>query len=361
MRRAVIVVAAASAVFGLGAADAHAYIDGGDEACGCAPPGWNAPNGAVVSSRSSGGGPINGVITAIGEYYTHSMLSHGSANNTWVSHTTMRTPGIHMNIFGDDDVDVDELRYGWPGPAQVNMGGIYQSLYGGGSGLEAISYTSGGTAGADAADYLWYGLPHCDDVASGLCYVGAYSLQAGDYSYETEYLFLIGRKLDGVTYRHSYGVYQYADDHEVPAGDDMSDPGWAMQCSSFMAWSSSISGGPVTTSNVWPNHVISPAVYQLHDLVTDECDSGAGWFGGLFVGCSDIADQIVNCFVDFEYCDDDKSSIWKDYAAAGTAESVSPDRVIGINGHSSTGSPWEGNPQMTLQWNSGGSVCGCWF
>jgi len=39
---------------------------------------WNAPYGSVVLSRSNGG-PIRPVIVAIGEYYTHSMLSLGTS------------------------------------------------------------------------------------------------------------------------------------------------------------------------------------------------------------------------------------------------------------------------------------------
>jgi hypothetical protein len=192
--RVVAVLAVAASAYAVSPQAAYAYIDGGDEACGCTAAGWNAPNGALISSRSRGG-PVTGVIDAIGEYYTHSMISHGPGSTKWVSQTTMRTPGIYVNPFGDDQVATDELRYGYPGPAQVNMGAVYKMLYSGT--LDALKYTDGGTTGPQVADYLWYTLPSCSSVSSGLCYVGVYSLQQDDYSYSTEYLYIIGRKLNG--------------------------------------------------------------------------------------------------------------------------------------------------------------------
>ena len=56
--------------------------------CGSTAAGWNAPNGAVVFNR--GPGPIRSVMDAIGEYRTHSMLSHGPGGS--VSHATLATP-----------------------------------------------------------------------------------------------------------------------------------------------------------------------------------------------------------------------------------------------------------------------------
>lgn len=337
---------------------ARAYIDGGSKACGCSPAGWNVPNGAVISSRGTTG-PITGVIDAIGEYYTHSMLSHGPGSTKWVSHTTMKTPGVNVSIFGDDQIPVDEIRYGYPGPAQINMGGVYKSLYSGS--VDAVKWTDGGSTGAVVTDWLWYSVPSCSSVSSGPCYYVAYSQQQGSYSYSTEYVYVIGRKYNGTTYRHSYGVYQYMDDARVPEGDDMSDPGWSMECSTFVAWSMASSTGQVMTSKVYANPVIGPAAYQLHASVTGECKSGAGWFGGLFVDCPDIADQMVNCFTGFGSCNDDRASTWQSVAASRSATSISPDRIIGVNGHTGTNSPWAGKAQYDVQWNSGGQVCGCWF
>ena len=350
-------MAGIAAILVLGAKTAHAYIDGGDKACGCSPAGWNVPEGAVVSTRGSGG-PITGLITALGEYYSHSMLSHGPGSDKWVSHSTMYTPGVHVNIFGDDDMDVNELRFGYPGPAQINMGGAYKASFGSPA---AAVYTSGGTRGQQAAQYFWSGLPYCGNIESGLCYIGVYSNQDDDYSYDVEYLYIIARKQGGTVYRHSYGLYQYMNDHEVPAGDDTSDPGWAQQCSTFMAWTVAVATGQPTTSGTYPSTVLEPVALQLHDSLTNECEDGAGWFGGLFVDCEDIADQVINCFTHYDNCDDDARSIWRTVSQTQSAESVSPDRILGIHGHTNTNSAWAGKPQQQVQWNSGGSVCGCWF
>src|SRR4051794_10869105 len=46
-----------------------------DHECGMTTADWNVPNGGVVFNR--GDGPIRNVVDAIGEYRTHSMLSHG--------------------------------------------------------------------------------------------------------------------------------------------------------------------------------------------------------------------------------------------------------------------------------------------
>src|SRR3954463_7418565 len=60
--------------------------DTSDIACGSAPAGWNVPNGSIVLSRG-GEGPVTAVLDAVGEYRTHSMLSHGPGGQ--VTHETM--------------------------------------------------------------------------------------------------------------------------------------------------------------------------------------------------------------------------------------------------------------------------------
>src|SRR5687767_4113651 len=64
--------------------------DTSDKACGSTPAGWNAPNGALVLNRG-GNGPITAVLDAVGEYRTHSMISHGPGGQ--VTHETMHSPG----------------------------------------------------------------------------------------------------------------------------------------------------------------------------------------------------------------------------------------------------------------------------
>src|SRR5690242_882756 len=59
-----------------------------ETACGSVGGGWNAPNGAVV--LTTGPGIIKSVVNGVGEYYSHSMISHGVGS--WVTHETMRQP-----------------------------------------------------------------------------------------------------------------------------------------------------------------------------------------------------------------------------------------------------------------------------
>jgi hypothetical protein len=332
---------------------ADAYIDGGGDACGSSSAGWNAPNGSSVMVRSSGG-PINVIIDLIGEYYTHSMMSHGPGYNKWLSHTTMETPGIHVNIFGDDHVDLQELRTGWPGPAQVNMGAAYTFLYVNG-GAASVRVHNGNSATANAASWMWDSLPYCNNISSGVCYVGVYSEE------ENQVFYIIGRKQNGTTYRHGYGFHQYSNDYQVARGSDTSAPGWNQHCTTFISWALAVTGNSTgMTSTTYPKNgvAISTITNNLHNSVEDQCDDGAGWFGGLFVNCGDIADQIVNCFTGYNNCDNDSASVWQNYS--GPPVSVSPDRGVNKSGHTNTNSPYSAS-SSAVQWNQPGNSYGCWY
>ena len=342
----------------IAAPTAHAYITD-DDACGSAPAGWSVPKGAVVASRGNGGA-ISKLMDAISEWYSHQMLSHGVGTYAWVSHATMKTPGIHVNVFGDDQVEGADIKWGYPGASQIDMGATYHALYRGG-GAQAVSWVSGGLDGERTADYLWNTLPYCGSVSSGPCYVGVYSQQ-----HSSEYMYLVARKEGGVSYRHGYGFYQYQDQRAVHLGDDMSAIGWGQHCSTFVAWGLALATGRVIAPKTYSNAVVYPATGTLHSSVSNECDDGAGWFGGIFVNCGDIADQIVNCFTaqaagNLSRCDDDSSSTWQSWRTTGTATSVSPDRVIGRGAAGSGGGPWAGNPEQPVYWNNGGSTYGCFF
>ncbi|MFY0583358.1 hypothetical protein ACN28S_61800 [Cystobacter fuscus] len=75
-----------------------------------------------------GPGPIRSVLDAIGEYRTHSMLSHGPGAG--VTHATMATPkqtdwpGVCAK-----PMNGQQLQYGYPGLEQINQGGIYNYMY----------------------------------------------------------------------------------------------------------------------------------------------------------------------------------------------------------------------------------------
>src|ERR1700722_11483831 len=60
----------------------------GTTTCGSTTAGWNVPAGDPVLVSSPG--PIYSVLSAVGEYRSHSMLSNGP--NGWVTHATSVTP-----------------------------------------------------------------------------------------------------------------------------------------------------------------------------------------------------------------------------------------------------------------------------
>src|SRR5512140_916299 len=105
--------------------------DTSDVACGSAPAGWNAPNGALVLDRGEGG-PVTAVLDSVGEYRTHSMLSHGPGS--WVSHETMHNPGTNgWPTYCSTPARVGDIRDGYPGASRINQGAIYQFTYSGGA------------------------------------------------------------------------------------------------------------------------------------------------------------------------------------------------------------------------------------
>lgn len=350
---------------------AHAYISDSN-ACGSAPAAWNAPNGSLVASRSVHG-PISSLMDAIGEYYSHQMVSHGTIG--WLSHATMKTPGVSIGViwpFNDDQVEGADLKYGWPGASQVNMGAGYWMLYRDGTASTAAYWYDGGTDGARTADWLWgtgssY-MPSCNSVSSGPCWTGATSEQNSGQSF-----YLIARKGyngDSNVYRHGYGFYQYQDSKSVTTGDDTSAIGWGQHCSTLVAWGLAKATGKTISTKTYSNSVVNPATQTLHNSISADCSDTAGWLGGIFVNCDDIADQVTNCFTaqnanDLGRCDDDHESTWQNWRSTGTARSISPDRAVGramTNGTSNNGGgPWAGKPANSLQWNSGGSVYGCFF
>src|SRR5262249_12740171 len=87
-------------------------------ACGSVSNGWDAPLGAAVFT--TGSGPIDAVIGAIGEFRSHSMLSHGPGG--WVSHATMKTPDQNgwPQVCGQP-INPGQLASGSPGVEQVDQ------------------------------------------------------------------------------------------------------------------------------------------------------------------------------------------------------------------------------------------------
>ncbi|MBN1208087.1 MAG: hypothetical protein JXB05_24700, partial [Myxococcaceae bacterium] len=270
---AVVVAAIAAPVAFAGASDTS------DVACGSSSSGWNAPNGAMVLSRGSGGGPVAAVLDAVGEYRTHTMMSHGPGGQ--VTHETMYTPGTTgWPTYCSTPVKPDELKTGYPGAARINQGGIYQFLYGGGASLQYIAYqrsrTSAGydTKGETVSNWLLNSMPT----------VAASSKQNSGQTLQ-RYKGPNGNVLN-------YVLYQYRDIETTNIGG----AGWnnGMTCSTMVAHAQYRAGFPAVEAYVYNHSLLQTAGSALSASVEDECNTGLGFWKGI--------GSTITCFENI--CDD---------------------------------------------------------
>jgi len=326
-----------------------------DVACGSAPAGWSAPNGALVLSR--GEGPVRAVLDAVGEYRTHSMISHGPGG--LVTHETMHSPGTTgWPTYCSTPLRVEELRSGYPGASRVNQGAIYQYLYGGSS-LQYIAYqqsrSSAGYDGNGAAIANW--------ILAGMPAVAVASRQNAAQTLQR----LVGPGGQLL----NYVLYQYRDIQTVNTGG----VGWnnGMVCSTFLSHAHYRAGFGAVSPYTYSHAQLVTAGNALYGSVQSECETGLGFWTGLGAAvscfessiCDDAARQVRNCMVAAR-CDTDSSSVWNAVAGDSTtvARSISPDRLGGWSGHPWSGpgvSVWAYDGNNALQWNSAGNVYGCWF
>ncbi|PTL84543.1 hypothetical protein [Vitiosangium sp. GDMCC 1.1324] len=316
--------------------------------CGSTSAGWNAPNGAVVFDR--GPGPIRDVLDAVGEYRTHSMLSHGPGAG--VSHATMRTPdqadwpGVCTKpIVGS------QIQYGQPGLEQVNQGGIYMYIYGDpAAGAEWTGWQQGDPAQAALiGDSIWYNHPYVSDVSK---------YDSSQY---------VDRPVRNGT-RINYSLFQYRDlqtTNQIP-GDGVNS---GIVCSTFMAYAHNYAGRGVVTPYTYSHAQIANASNSLYTGVYNECKQSLGWFTNALLTvacpfynvCGNAGNQVANC-MSTNMCDTNDSRYWKSVRddPNSTARSISPDRVGGWGVHPTNNTIWGPDYSHQLQWNSGGNVYGCW-
>ncbi|MCE9669573.1 hypothetical protein LY474_17400 [Myxococcus stipitatus] len=318
--------------------------------CGYTSAGWNAPNGAVVFSRSDDG-PIRNVIDAIGEFRTHSMLSHGVLGG--VTHATMRDPDQNSwpTVCGTP-LKVDQLRNGYPGLEQINQGGIYHFLYDvDGHGPEWTAWQLGDAAGAaQVADNIWFNHEYVTDASRV------------DSSQPIDRLLWNGARV-------SYSLFQYRDlesVHTIPGSAANN----GMVCSTFLAYAHNYAGRGVVTAHTYPHELIANASNTLHTGVHAQCKSSLGWFENVALSvicpifwnvCTNAGNQVANC-MSANRCDTSTSTIWRAVRddPNATATSISPDRIGGWSVHPVTSTLWANDYSHQLQWNSGGNVYGCW-
>ncbi len=329
--------------------------DTGDVACGSTSAGWNAPNGALVLNRG-GDGPVTAVLDAVGEYRTHSMLSHGPGGE--VTHETMYSPGTNgWPTYCSTPLKVNELATGFPGASRINQGAIYEFLYGGGS-LQYIAYqrsrNSSGLNTNGEAVTNW--------ILSSMPTVTVTSKQNSSQTLKRLYG-PNGQLLN-------YTLYQYRDIEGVHTGGT----GWnnGMVCSTLISHAQYRTGFGAVNPYTYDHGKLVTAGNALYSSVQNECSEGLGFWGDIGASiscfesiCDDAGRQVRNCMVAGR-CDTDSSSVWSNIAndSSTVARSISPDRVGGWSGHPYTGSGvsvWAYDSSNTLQWNSGGNVYGCWF
>jgi len=327
-----------------------------DVACGSTGAGWNVPNGAIVLSRGGSGGPVAAVLDAVGEYRTHSMLSHGPGGE--VTHETMYAPGTTgWPTYCSTPVNPSELTSGYPGASRINQGAIYQFLYSGGP-LEYIAYQNSRTS----AGYDSNGATVANYVLNYFSTVTVTSKQNGGAT--------LRRYYGPNGYILNYVLYQYRDLGNVNYGG----VGWnnGMVCSTLISHSQYRAGFQAVNAYTYDHSRLQTAGNSLYSAVENECNNSLGFWKGIgstitcFENiCDDAARQVRNCMAAGQ-CNTDSSSVWNNiYNDASTvARSISPDHLGGWSGHPYTGpgvSVWAYDTSNTVQWNSGGSVYGCWF
>ena len=313
--------------------------------CGYVPALWNAPYGSVVLSRSNGG-PIRPVIVAIGEYYTHSMLSLGTSG---IVHAEMQTPGQSgWPTVCTRPLDADQLQYGYPGVEQINLGGAYADLQG-----EEITPV-----------YQWGDLGTTAAVATSIAGAPQITVQS-----KSDGGIWFPRKLRNGS-PISYSLYQYRNIEQTnELSSNSANNG--MVCSTFLSWAH-LQGGAGYVSAYTYDHVrIANAANALFNAVQNACNSGVGFWAGLLRSvscpfynvCENAGDQVTNCMA-ANACATNDNTIWhgvRDDPNA-TATSISPDRLAGLSPHGVGTSVWSYDQGYhPIAWNAPGAQYGCWY
>ncbi len=344
-------LAALAALAALGAPGSAAAA----QACGYSSSGWNAPNGAAVFTRGETG-PIAAVMTALGEYRTHSLISHGPGRA--VTHSTMRTPSQNSwpNLCSTP-IKGEELRSGYPGLERVNQGGAYRYIYGADAsdqGSKFVAYQRGDAqrAALIGDHVLWdYGLVQQQSQADSSQFIYRPWVRGGV---------------------SPYSLYQYRDSEGTSYGEGAYNNGTV--CSTFMAFAHAGAGDNVVSTYTYDHATIAHASNSLFSSVRDECKSTLGFWGGIgaSVGCpffwdvcGNAGNQVTNC-MSTASCSSSNGDIWRGVRddPNATATSISPDRLGGWAGHSWGGpedAVWSTDWNIDVQWNSGGNVYGCWY
>jgi len=286
------------------------------------------------------------VIVAIGEYYTHSMLSLGTAG---IVHAEMKTPDQSgWPTVCTRPLDPNQLQFGYPGVEQVNLGGAYADL----QQEEVTPVYQWGDPGATAA---------VATAMVGGAQATTQSLSDGSVS--------ISRKLRNGAFIN-YSLYQYRNieqANEVP-GSSVNN---GMVCSTFLSWAHAVGGAGTVSPYTYSHTLIANGANALFNAVQNACGSGVGFWAGLlrtvscpfYNVCENAGDQVTNCMA-ANACSSNDNSIWhgvRDDPNA-TATSISPDRLAGLPPHGPGTTIWSMDQGYhPIAWNAPGAQYSCWY
>jgi hypothetical protein len=324
---------------------ATAEARAGQSTCGSTSAGWNVPAGDPVFV--SGPGPIYSVLSAVGEYRSHSMLSNGP--DGWVTHATSVTPPTNgdtspywtpfCSSCGSEcwnPISPSFLTASMPGLESVSQGAVYNFLYSGssnttsGSALNINTINSAGGAGpgenfiAYQRSYDYAGTNATASAVNNISFGGTGMAWSGWWSGtglgnngesgdSSQYVW--GRTYNGSQVH--YGWYQYMNVQGTPQGVPGVNTG--VVCSSSLAlWQHDALTTKTANNDVLARTYsnLGTAANALWNGVQSECSATTGWFSSvgsfftnlgwssLCVGvtgytqgvCSQAADQMVNCF-----------------------------------------------------------------
>lgn len=346
---------------------------------------WSAPSGAIAVTTSDG--PIRSVLQGVNEYFTHSIVSHGSA---WATHSTSLTPSADNDC--DHPLKQSELRNGLPGFSQVRIGGIYNYARSADSDdyvhprnwreVDLHPWVQGANEVLvnQVASWLWSSAPfqwvtRVEPNAPTL--TGFVDVTGGYYK--------LGYYENNVFQHMPYNFYQYragtrrvAGHDPVPASNDR-----GIVCSQVAPYALAKSEGEYYIDPfLYAKYPVAVAGNNLWHTVNDECKDGVGFWDTVLapIGtgcttstlCNHAAWQVLNCFFKGQNCDDDSSGAWNQFVQSANtdpnglgAASISPDFLIGwgSNGYPLTGnrvSPWAAYQIYALNF-SGPDVYECYW
>lgn len=378
-----------------GAASAQTY-------CGSAPGGgWNAPNGAIVFEVGTPNKDvILGVIEALGETRSHTMLSHGASG--WALHNTLNTTPemLNPNVFQTckQPLTASMLQYGQPGARDVTQGGMYEFLYGGSDPATSLTYQQSVAWSLTPLGYLPLVTPAGANVLNWEWDNVAYTTPTDNGNPMFQLMNDSGQPL-------VYSLHQFLNSGGVPNGNSTigasGDLNGGTVCSTLAAYLEAKSGYTPTTPFSYTNRAqVEQAAENLFngiiqsvvddgtdDFVTSCLANSCPFFPGCtaaiapllppdiapafatFGGCcnfdggqalrANMASQVANC-MGSNQCADNNQADWEWVADYETPTSITPDRMAGVGPNHVGASIWAWDVANPVQWNAGGNVYGCW-